>query len=388
MLVLYDFATKARDYAKATLYSDEELGRLLDHVRRSDQPWCLDFDPMWREVLIFSAAGEAPAAERLVDLLEIIGSERGLTHQAPLTLERPGRAAQGVARRVFRRDGASHNAEVQADVRPLPAGSGLKVTTAEGLLASVLEHGATRALRLGPTGRYPVTDAHLKISTSTSTPVQPRLADLHAAATQATSRALQASETSLLLATSPAQAAPEGHPTFPELENSVAETYLNLVSLLDYPVDELSEDDRSHLGAFIAYQLSLLYGHKLDEKMRRQPAPPAAPVQGGLGELTAALLQRCAAPEAPGGQMVGDLLSMWVAGWYGVESAEAVAEAADPDAAEIDLPQTADKAEAAPVAAESAPAAEPAAQPPATSPPAAAPAAYTFDDDDEDDAGC
>ena len=55
-------------------------------------------------------------------------------------------------------------------------------------------------------------------------------------------------------------------------------------------MENVDEADRKQMGSFLAYLCSLLYGHKLDDRMRRVPAIPPPTLHGMLGDVTDLLL--------------------------------------------------------------------------------------------------
>ncbi len=308
MLKLYDFGAGPKSYAKATLQDDGELGRLLERVTATERDAWIDFDPMWREVLVFSAQPAPKAAEVLRDLLEACGSEAGLTHQGTFSQDLPKAAGQGRAKRVFVRGGKSQSADVLVELSPAPPGSGLSLETPGSDFDPVLAHGLRRSARSAPESCFPLSDALLRVSYSVSDGGGAALSDLHAAATLAASRCLQT------VGTVPTTPRPESS-AFPEMENSAADTVANFYELCAYPAELLDEEERGKLGAFLAYQVSLLFGHEVDPQMRRQPAVPSPALRAGLGEVARQVVERVRGDERMGAQMLLGLLELWLAPW-------------------------------------------------------------------------
>lgn len=312
MLNLHDFSSRCRCYAKATLASDRDLSKLLCGLLDDGERWVYDFDPLWREVVVFAEEGDVFL--RLECMLERTDAEAGTLLRGPLGVEIPAASAEGIAKRSYERNKRMHTAEVVVSVEPGEPGSGLRIDCFDSVYAPVLLHGARRAARQGPVARFPITSALLRIRSAFAEQSAPALADLHAAATHAASRAFQAAALKVHPSADQPGETEELLP-FPDLENSVADTFANLLELFAYPVDALSEEEREQLGSFIAYQLSLLFGHQLDARMRRMPKKPPLVLQRLLGQLAGELASRIDADGRPGARMVGGLLQLWVEEW-------------------------------------------------------------------------
>lgn len=314
MLSFYDFLDGPTSFAKVTLPSDEEMGRFFDIVLDDEAEWIIDYDPLWREIILYQGPGEQQACDRLESLIEQISSEAGLTQRGAFAVEVPGCKAEGRARRAYVRNNKTHSAEVSVCVKPGEPGSGIIMSCLDNPYAPVLAHGARRAARLGPRAAFPMTDLRIHVEHASVGEQGPALADLHAAATYASSRAFQAAETKLC-DVSKSRTEIKEIARFPDMENSAAETFLNLVELFAYPVDLLSEEERTQLGAFVAYLVSMIFGHDVDIRMRRQPREPSRALKHLLGHIADDLAKRAVADGRPGAQMVMELLEIWVNAW-------------------------------------------------------------------------
>ncbi len=305
-LRLHTYDAWPRSFVQVTLPTYTALGAVLREVEEAGAEWAVDLDPRWRELQLLSPEDDARSdATALMAAAEVEPSWGAF---APFCLERPADEGRGHARRSATT--GSEAAAIDVEVL-LSSGAGLTVTVAgvDAPYAPVVEHGVARACRRGPARGYPLADAcfacHVTLPTRDRPPA---LADLHAAAQQATMRALDAAGT---VASGPA---PDGDPSpLPDLETAVADVLLNLEALCAYPVDLVEDAERTRLGAFIAYQTSMLFGHTQDERMQRQPAIPPKGLQPFLGQVAADLLET--AREGPGGEMVGDLVRMWTREW-------------------------------------------------------------------------
>ena len=234
----------------------------------------VDFDPRWRTLLLLSHGDDPDSDSPYYSELLVGPGEATATRQ-----------------------------EAEVEVKVTPADAGLTVVCA-GVPAA---HGARRACRTGPSHGHPVLNAHIELTIRGES----SLGDLHAAAQQATSRALADAGTAAVRV----DGAGNGEvPRFPELETSVAEVVLNLEELCHWPVAEATDNDKKQLGAFLAYQLSLMYGHSVDERMRRVPGAPAVPLRPFMGSVTDQLLAY-AADKGDAGEMVSGLVETWTAGW-------------------------------------------------------------------------
>lgn len=393
MLYLYDFSTTSRSYAKSMLAGDEDLGRLLELLSDDAAGWVYDYDPLWREVIVFAAGDDA--GSRLADALARSAVDAGPIQAGKLGVEAPTQPAEGVSRRSYERNKRMHTAEVVISLEPGEPGSGLLIDSFASDYAPVLVHGARRSARSGPAAHFPVTDARLSIRSAFAGESAPALADLHAAATHAASRAFQAAGTKAYLAPLD-RTEQDGMAPFPDLETSAADTFANLLELFAYPVALLNEEERGQLGSFIAYQVSLLFGHQLDARMRRQPRQPPQVLQPLLGRLAGDLARRATADARPGAQMVLDLLRLWTEPWLaaslpcldtGAAAAEQPrADEAPPDAGLAPVPEAAPAP--APVPVPEPPLATAAAAQGAALAPAPAPAYSLADDGAEDESGC
>ncbi len=268
MLRLHEFSVTPQSYAKTTLSSDAELGRLLGLILDSPEEVIFDYDTLWREVILFSP--EDDAARRLTSLLEQSGCEAGTPMHGLLGAEVPTRPAEGISKRTYLRNKQVHTAEVAVSLEPCPAGSGLQVDAGEGLYAPVLAHGVRRAGRLGPCAHLPVTDARVTVRCASAGETAPALADLHAAATLAATRAFQGAGIELVRL-SPERVVVEQPQVFPDMENSAADTFANLQEVFAYPVDALPPELaaipavkpsalQDPTGCGDAYRAGLLFG--------------------------------------------------------------------------------------------------------------------------------
>lgn len=259
-----------------------DYAALAAHIAEAEADpgaWSVDFDPRWRSLLLLS---HDPAAEAA-----------GKAYYAESVVE----AAQAQAKRQG----------VLVKVSVEPADEGVTVTSVAGPCGAPVAHGIRRACRSGPGRGYPV----LRATFTAQVTGEATLGDVHAAAQQAAMRALTEG------GTAPARLDGAGNgevPPFPELETSAADVVLNLKELCDWQVADMSDANRQQLGAFLAYQLSLLYGHTVDDRMRRVPAAPPAPLRGFMGVVTDELLAY-AAERGEGGEMVSGLLDTWTRGW-------------------------------------------------------------------------
>jgi len=325
MLRLHEFSVTPQSYAKTTLSSDAELGRLLGLILDSPEEVIFDYDTLWREVILFSP--EDDAARRLTSLLEQSGCEAGTPMHGLLGAEVPTRPAEGISKRTYLRNKQVHTAEVAVSLEPCPAGSGLQVDAGEGLYAPVLAHGVRRAGRLGPCAHLPVTDARVTVRCASAGETAPALADLHAAATLAATRAFQGAGIELVRL-SPERVVVEQPQVFPDMENSAADTFANLQEVFAYPVDALAEEEKTQLGSFVAYLLSLLFGHQLDERMRRQPKRPPDALRRILAHLAAETTRLGTADGRTGAELVIELLGIWTREWS--NPAQVVAASTEP----------------------------------------------------------
>ncbi len=315
MLRLFDFLPGSKGYAKTTLHSDEELAALFARVMESERDWVMDYDPLWREVVLYDPEGTERAEARLLGLVEAVGSEAGVTHRGPLGVEVPTRPAKAQAKRSYTRDGKTETILVELELEPGAPGSGLVIEARNQDFAQVLAHGVRRAVRFGPVAGFPVTDLEVKVGFTWQGEGSPALADMHAASTYACSRALAQAG---LEARSPGdeRAPMEVVTRFPDMENSAGETFANLRELFAYPLERLSEEEKTKLGGFVAYQVSMVFGHDLDEKMRRVPAVPPEARRPLLGHFAELLARQAKEDGRPGADMVLGLLDIWVEGWW------------------------------------------------------------------------
>ena len=318
-LRLHTFDAWARSYVLLTAPSYSALSALLHAVEEADHDWAVDLDPRWREVLLYSADPDARApAESLV---AAAGVEIPLEQEGPFRVETPRERAEGSAIRTSRPGQPKSKTEIIVRVAPADPKADVTCSGIDDASAPVVEHGLRRAARRGPSRGYPLAAAelHAEVTVTGPTPLGV-LADLHAATQQAAARAITTAGTAIL---TPDTRLPDGEPpVLHDLETSIADVFLNLRALSTYPVEAVDESDRSQLGAFIAYQASLLYGHTLDDRMRRVPATPPQGLHHFLGRLTLDLLDHCAEHGA-GGEMVGDLVRTWTAAWRSAEDGEA-----------------------------------------------------------------
>ena len=257
-----------------------DYAALAAHIAEAEEDsrtWSVDFDPRWRSLLLFShdpaSAGAAYYTESVVE-------------EAHAQAKRKG---------------------VLVEVSVQPADQDVTVTAPTGPLGAPVAHGIRRACRSGPGQGYPV----LRAAFTAQVTGEASLGDVHAAAQQAAMRALSEAGT----AATRLDGTGNGEvPPFPELETSTAEVVLNLKEMCDWQVADRSDANRQQLGAFLAYQLSLLYGHTVDDRMRRVPAAPPGPLQAFMRGVTDELLAY-AAPRGEGGEMVAGLLDTWTRGW-------------------------------------------------------------------------
>jgi len=123
---------------------------------------------------------------------------------------------------------------------------------------------------------------------------------------------------------------------FPDMENSAADTFANLQEVFAYPVDALAEEEKTQLGSFVAYLLSLLFGHQLDERMRRQPKRPPDALRRILAHLAAETIRLGTADGRAGAELVIELLGIWTREWS--NPAQVVAAATEPVMALVAAP--------------------------------------------------
>lgn len=253
-------------------------GHIASAQADDGQLWSVDFDPRWRSLLLLAHVDDPEAdgpyyTERVLGPAAATASRKGVTVEVSV----------------------SPRSGPEAEIR----------VTSSGVPQA---HGVRRACRSGPSHGHPVIAADFEVVV-TGDGIS--LGDLHAAAQQAAARALATAGTAAIRA----DGAGNGEiPRFPEIETSVAEVALNVEELCHWPVADASEADRKQLGAFLAYQLSLMYGHSLDERMRRVPGTPAVPLRPFMAEVTERLVSY-AADRGEAGEMVSGLIETWTAGW-------------------------------------------------------------------------
>ena len=310
-LRLHRFDSAPRGYAQITLPTHGALGAVLDAAAAAEGVWTVDLDPRWRALLVLTESPDPLAA--VEGLLLLAGEEQVPDASGPWRLETPGAEGEGAASRKTKRGEARHSLEVRVRVTPGATGSGLLIEGAAAELDPPVRHGVLRAARRGPTRGYPLVDACFQLDLSTAGDGSPPLADLHAAAQQATVRAIQAAGSVVL---DPDTLRPNGEPPhLPDPETSIAEVALNLARIATYPVDEADAIEKKQLSAFLAYQVSLLYGHSVDERMKRHPATPPPPLHPFLGWVTETLLGGITPGATVASAMVRDLVEEWTQTW-------------------------------------------------------------------------